>query len=93
MLRSVLRRKGRVVKLLARGLTEYRVPTEEREALNDSRLLVLAACPPETRRTTRATALERNRLVLALATEVVAPCVSEGSPLSTLLLELGDHKR
>lgn len=90
VLRSVLRRKGRVIKLLARGLIEYRgAPSDEREAMNDGRLLVLTAFPPEVRRTTRATALERNRLVLALASEVLAPHIAEGSPLAMLLAERG----
>lgn len=89
VLRSVLRREGRVVKLLARGLTDYRVPSGELEALDDGRLLVLTACPPEVRRTIRATALERNRLLLVLASEVVAPHIAEGSPLALLLAEHG----
>jgi len=92
VLRSVLRREGRVVKLLARGLTEYRVPAGEREALNDGRLLVLTACPPEVHRTTRATALERNRLLLALASEVVTPHIAEGSPLAALLADHGTKR-
>lgn len=88
VLRSVLRRKGRVVKVLARGLTEYRPTTEEREPLADGRMLVMTACPPEVRRTTRETALARNRLVLALASEIVVPHVADGSPLATLLEEI-----
>ena len=90
-LRSLLRRKGRAVKLLARGLsTSYRVPRaspEEALALKDDRLLVLSPFPPKTRRTTRATSLQRNRLLLALATEVVVPHQAKGSPLVTLLEE------
>ncbi len=92
VLRSVLRRKGRVIKLLARGLTEYRALSDEREALKEGRLLVLTACSPEVRRTTRATALERNRLVLALASEVLAPHIAEGSPLAMLLAERDTKK-
>jgi predicted Rossmann fold nucleotide-binding protein DprA/Smf involved in DNA uptake len=72
-LRSVLRRKGRVVKVLARGMTDYRPTPEEREPLAAGRMLVITACPPEVRRTTRATALARNRLVVALASQVVTP--------------------
>jgi len=87
VLRSVLRRKGRVVKLLARGLTDYRVPSDERAPLDEGRMLVLTSFTPEIRRTTRATALERNRLVLALATETVIPYVAEGSPLAALVAE------
>jgi len=85
MLRSVLRRKGRVVKVLARGMTEYRPSPEEREPLTNGRMLVITACAPEVRRTTRETALARNRLVLDLATEIVAPHVAAGSPLGALL--------
>lgn len=87
VLRSVLRRKGRVVKVLARGMTEYRPQPEEREPLAVGRMLVITACPPEVRRTTRETALARNRLVLALAAEIVVPYVASDSPLAALLKE------
>ncbi len=89
VLRSVLRRKGRVVKVLARGITDYRPTAEEREPLAAGRMLVITACPPEVRRTTRDTALARNRLVLDLASEIVAPFVAAGSPLAALLNEQG----
>ena len=89
VLRSVLRRKGRVVKVLARGMTDYRPTQEERESLASGRMLVITACPPEVRRTTRETSLARNRLVLALASEMVAPFVAAGSPLAALLNEQG----
>ncbi|MES1994051.1 MAG: DNA-processing protein DprA [Pseudomonadota bacterium] len=85
VLRSVLRRKGRVVKVLARGMTEYRPQPEEHEPLAAGRMLVITACPPEVRRTTRETALARNRLVIDLATEIVAPHIAPGSPLAALL--------
>lgn len=89
VLRSVLRRKGRMDKVLARGMTEYRPQPEEREPLAASRMLVITACPPEVRRTTRETALARNRLVLALATETVVPLIAAGSPLAPLLSKRG----
>lgn len=92
VLRSVLRRNGRVVKVLARGMTDYRPTPDEREPLAAGRMLVITACPPEVRRTTRATALARNRLVLALATEIVAPHVANGSPLAGLLAEVGNTR-
>ena len=85
VLRSVLRRKGRVVKVLARGMTEYRPQPEEREPLAAGRMLVITACPPEVRRTTRESALARNRLVLALASEIIVPYVADDSPLAALL--------
>lgn len=87
VLRSVLRRKGRAIKVLARGMSDYRLTAEEREPLATGRLLVITACPSEVRRTTRDTALARNRLVLALASEIVAPYVAAGSPLAALLNE------
>ena len=89
VLRSVLRRKGRVVKVLARGMTDYRPTAEEREPLEIGRMLVITTFPPEVRRITRQTALARNQLVLALASEVFTPCISVGSSLNLLF---GDQK-
>lgn len=89
VLRSVLRRKGRLVKVLARGMTEYRPQPEEREPLTTGRMLVITACAAEVRRTTRETALARTRLVLALASEIVVPYVADDSPLAALLSERG----
>jgi len=80
---------GSVVKVLARGMTDYRPNQEEREPLAEGRMLVITACPAEVRRTTRATALARNRLVLALATEHVVPYLSDDSPLRPLLHHKG----
>ena len=88
VLRSVLRRRGRVVKVLARGMTDYRLAAEERESFAAGRMLVITACPPEVRRTTRETALVRNLLVLELSAEVVCPYMSAQSPMATLLAEM-----
>jgi len=87
VLRSILRRDGRVVKVLARGLSDYRPTPEEREPLTRGRMLVVSAFAPEVRRTTRETALARNRLVLALTTEIIVPYATTGSPLAALLRE------
>ena len=87
VLHSLLRRQGRAVKVLARGMTDYRPQPEECEPLATGRMLVITACPPTMRRTTRETALARNRLVLALASETVAPCIAADSPLAALLNE------
>ena len=84
VLRSVLRRKGRVVKVLARGMTDYRPAADEREPLASGRMLVITACPPKQVRITRESALARNRLVIALATDMVVPYVAQGSPLVTM---------
>ncbi len=45
VLRSMLRRQGRAVKLLAHALNDYRMPDEEQVPLAEGRLLVLSACP------------------------------------------------
>ena len=91
VLRSLLRRNGRAVKVLARGFggqsADYRPTPEEREPLASGRMLVFSAFAPSVTRTTRATALTRNRLVLALATEIVVPHIAAGSPLAALLSE------
>ncbi len=87
VLRSVLRRQGRVVKVLARGTGDYRPTAEEREPLAAGRMLVITACPPEMRRITRETALARNRLILDLASEIVVPYLASGSPLATLIAQ------
>ncbi len=81
---SLLRRKGRAVKVLARSFSAhgYRPDPAEKEALAESRLLILSTSPPSATRITRANALERNRLVLALATECIVPHVAKGSPLA-----------
>ena len=68
-------------------MTDYRPQPEECEPLATGRMLVITACPPTMRRTTRETALARNRLVLALASETVAPCIAADSPLAALLNE------
>ena len=91
VLRSLLRRNGRAVKVLARGFGDkggnYRPTAEEREPLANGRMLVISAFAPIVTRTTRETALARNRLVLALAAEIVVPHVAAGSPLAALLSE------
>lgn len=52
----------------------------------DSRMLVLSACPPEVRRTSRDSAIARNRRVTALAAELFVPYVSDNSPLAEIVL-------
>lgn len=85
VLASLLRRQGRAVKVLARGITDYRPTPEESEPIAAGRMLVISAYPPAVTRTTRATSLERNRLVLALAAESIVPFISDDSPLRTLI--------
>jgi predicted Rossmann fold nucleotide-binding protein DprA/Smf involved in DNA uptake len=95
VLRSLLRRKARAVKVLARGFgsegADYCPTPEEREPLATGRLLVISAFAPTVTRTTRTSALSRNRLVLALATEIVVPFVADGSPLAGLVRAYHGH--
>lgn len=85
--RSLLRRSGRAVKVLARTVEGYRASPAELDALAAGQLLLVSPFPAGVRRTTRKTALDRNRLVIALALELVVPHVREQSPLAELLKE------
>jgi predicted Rossmann fold nucleotide-binding protein DprA/Smf involved in DNA uptake len=94
VLQSLLRRKGRAVKVLACGIPAgigYRPtgPAEEAEteALAQNRLLVLTPFAPAITRPTRETAMQRNQFALALAAEVCAPHIEDGSPLTGMLAE------
>ncbi len=95
VLRSVLRRKGRVVKVLARGLdpdrSSLRLTPEEGLALRESRLLVISPFGSDVTRTTRVTSLQRNRFVLSLSEMTVVPHVSSGSPMEGLLRDFKDR--
>jgi predicted Rossmann fold nucleotide-binding protein DprA/Smf involved in DNA uptake len=95
VLRSVLRRKGRVVKVLARGLNPersvLRLTPEEGLALRENRLLVISPFGSDVTRTTRVTSLQRNRFVLALSDKTVVPHVSSGSPMEGLLRDFQDR--
>lgn len=87
VLRSVLRRNGRALKVLARGMTEYRPTPEEREPLTCGRMLVISSFAFTVTRTTRSSSLARNSLVLALATQMYIPFVAADSPLASLIAE------
>lgn len=84
VLRSLLRRDGRAVKVLARGMSRYRPSPDERAALAAARLLVLTAFAPAVQRITRDNALARNRLVASLATELCVPYLTDNSPLAEI---------
>jgi predicted Rossmann fold nucleotide-binding protein DprA/Smf involved in DNA uptake len=95
VLRSVVRRKGRVVKVLARGLdpdrSSLRLTSAEGLALRESRLLVISPFGSDVTRTTRVTSLQRNQFVLALSDKTVVPHVSSGSPMEGLLRDFKDR--
>jgi predicted Rossmann fold nucleotide-binding protein DprA/Smf involved in DNA uptake len=87
VLRSLLRRNGHAVKVLARcfSASGYRLAKEEQDAFANGRLLIISAFGAETPRVTRMSAIKRNELVIALSSEIVAPFISKGSPLEKLL--------
>ena len=84
VLHSFLRRNGCVIKVLARGIRDYRPLAHEQEPLTEGRMLIVTTCPPTVTRTTRATSLERNRLVLTLTDKHCIPYLSPNSPLQTM---------
>jgi predicted Rossmann fold nucleotide-binding protein DprA/Smf involved in DNA uptake len=87
VLRSLLRRNGLAIKVLARcfSASGYRLAKEEQDAFANGRLLIISAFVADTPRVTRVSAIKRNELVIALSTEVVTPFISKGSPLGELL--------
>ena len=93
VLRSIDRRRGRLVKVLARSFADagYRPDSMEKEALADGRMAIISVCDATTARTTRRSAIDRNRLVLALSSEIVVPYLAPGSPLAALVA--GYHER
>ena len=60
------------------------LPAEWMQPLADNRLLVLSQFPAAARRVTKSLATDRNRLVTALADEVVFAHVSPGGHLDKL---------
>jgi predicted Rossmann fold nucleotide-binding protein DprA/Smf involved in DNA uptake len=80
----LLRGRQPVMICLARGLDGMRLPAEWMQPLADNRLLVLSQFPAAARRVTKSLATDRNRLVTALADEVVFAHVSPGGHLDEL---------
>lgn len=84
VLRSLLRREGQAVKVLARGLPGARLSADERAACTAGRMAIVSAFATNIRRVTRHTAHTRNQLVAALAHELFIPYTRPGSPLEAL---------
>jgi len=84
VLRSMLRREGNVVKVLARSLAGARLSAAERTACDAGHMVVVSGFSAEVRRVTRQTSEVRNKLVAALADELFIPYVRPGSPLESL---------
>jgi predicted Rossmann fold nucleotide-binding protein DprA/Smf involved in DNA uptake len=81
----LLRGRQPIVAVLARGLTGMRLHAAWKRPLADGRLLLLSGFPASVKRPVKANAVERNKLVAALANEIVFAHISEGSHLTNLL--------
>jgi predicted Rossmann fold nucleotide-binding protein DprA/Smf involved in DNA uptake len=68
----------------ARGVESMRAPSHWKPPLRDNRLLVLSAFQRSERRVTKSLAVNRNRLVAALADEVVFAHIAPGGHLDEL---------
>ncbi|MCW5725613.1 MAG: DNA-processing protein DprA [Maricaulaceae bacterium] len=84
----LLRGKQPVVMALARGLGALRLSAMQREALDDGRLTIISPFPAAEKRVTADLARQRNRLVAALADEVVFAYIDPGGHLSQLADEI-----
>jgi len=82
--RILLRGRQPVILCLARGLEGMRLPADWKKPLTDGRFLALSPFPASERRVTKDLAVERNRLVAALADEVVFAHVTPGGQLDGL---------
>jgi predicted Rossmann fold nucleotide-binding protein DprA/Smf involved in DNA uptake len=71
--------QARLGLLLATGPDHAVVPNRVRERVESGAGFVLTHCTPRVRRITRAAALQRNRLVVALATALFVPLGPPGS--------------
>jgi hypothetical protein len=81
-------RKVPAVLCLARPLTSLRMRAEWREPVAGGKLLLLTSILRGSRRVTRESAFQRNRLVASLADSVLVPYVRPGGSLERLLEEL-----
>lgn len=83
-LRILLRGSQPVIVCLARGLEGMRMPAEWKKPLADGRLLIASPFAASERRVTRKLAVERNRIVAALADEIVFAHLALGGELDRL---------
>jgi predicted Rossmann fold nucleotide-binding protein DprA/Smf involved in DNA uptake len=82
----LLRGPARVIQAPARSLARMRLDRARREALDAGRLLLISPFAENVRRSTKKTAAYRNRLVAALADEIIVAHAQPGSA-SWLLAE------
>ena len=84
----LLRGKQPIVWVLARGIVTLRLPKPKRTALDDGRLTMVSPFPAGESRTNADLARQRNRVVAALAAEMVFAHISSGRSLERLAGEV-----
>jgi len=84
----LLRGKQPIVWVLARGIGTLRLPKSRRDALEDGRFTIISPFPADETRTNADLARQRNRVVSALASEIVFAHMSPGGSLERLAAEV-----
>jgi predicted Rossmann fold nucleotide-binding protein DprA/Smf involved in DNA uptake len=83
-LQILLRGRQSIIICPARGLESMRIPGDWKKPLADNRLLILSGLEASERRVTKTLAGKRNRIVVALADEVVFAHIAPGGHLDEL---------
>jgi len=91
-LRILLRGRQPIIVCLARGLEGMRLPADWKKPLAEGRLLFLSPVQAVEGRETRKLAIQRNRLVAALADEVVFAYVTPDGELDQLRQMVADWR-
>jgi len=86
-LEILLRGSQPLILALAKGFSGLRLGQEAMQALGEGRLLVLTKFPDDLSQVTLAHAVERNRLVAALADALFVPYAVSGGKTNTLVCE------
>lgn len=73
-----------IIIVLARGLKQ-KIEPELIEPLNNGRLLIISPFPKTTKRVTTQTALERNKMIIALADKITVGFMAKGGSLENLI--------
>ncbi|MBN2543371.1 DNA-processing protein DprA [bacterium] len=73
--------------VLAKGIENYDINVRIQSKLDDGKAVILTHCKPDVKRTTRSTALRRNKLVIALSDKVFMPQAEKGTGTYKLAIE------
>ena len=84
----ILGGRANVLLCAARGIGHFRVPLAWRSPLNEGRLTVVTAEHDNVRRSSRSLAYQRNKLVAALAKEILVAHATRGGQTELLVREI-----